>query len=235
MINAKPLLFIFILLLIPMSCFADTVYGTVGKQATLTADIFSGASYYAASAANISIYAPNLSLSVNNKAMTSFGTGKFYYNYTPNISGEYYVSVTYFNSSGLIATASSQLEVQNPQIQMGDNNMGLGIIIALGLCAAVCLVIAYNLEKEHIGLKLLLILISLTFLILLGSSSIENDKVCGMIANGNTLTTVCNASNNTTPQVFYYVIVSVYVLFLAYLIIYFAYYVLMWFKSQGSI
>lgn len=119
-------LFIMLLLVAPVA-FADTIYAQAGKPTKLYADISTGQDWYgSANQVNVSVYAPNQTLIINNKQMTQLATGRYYYNFTFNATGEYYVNVAYFNTTSTIAVASNLLEVQR-----GPGTMELAVIVGL--------------------------------------------------------------------------------------------------------
>jgi hypothetical protein len=57
----------------------------------------------------ISIYSPNKTLEINNQTMSSVSTGLFVFEHIPDMSGNYYIQVLFYNNSGLIAIGADTL------------------------------------------------------------------------------------------------------------------------------
>lgn len=122
----KWLILCILLLLVAPAVMADTIYAQAGKSTKLYADISTGQAWYSVNQVNVTVYAPNQSVLIDNRAMTLLAQGRYYYNYTFNVTGEYYVNVAYYNTTAQIAVASNLLEVQR-----GQGTMELAVIIGL--------------------------------------------------------------------------------------------------------
>lgn len=166
---------LFMIMLVVPTAFADTIYGTVNTPTTLFADILDGADYYAATNVNITITNPNLTTVVNNQPMTSFATGRYNYTYTPNMTGEHYVSIKYYNSTGgLLATGSNLLESQPQGFLDGESTMAFVTILAIGIALASLLYLTFKLDKEYMPIKLLLLLVSMGLIVLSAFVAVES-------------------------------------------------------------
>jgi len=71
---------------------------------------------------------------------------------------------------------------------------GLSIITGIALVVFILFYLAFNLEKEHIFLKVLLIFSGLFMLVFIPQTTIELDRDCGILSNG---TYLCYTSNGT--------------------------------------
>jgi hypothetical protein len=119
----KRLLLLFLLLL-PLS-FA-TEFGTINEPYTIWADITTGTQYYDAHNATLRIIDPVFNNTVTGQLMTEYEIGKFIYTFTPNQTGEYYISIQFYNTTDVISLVSSTLVVQENQ---NTRTMNIAIII----------------------------------------------------------------------------------------------------------
>lgn len=108
-----------------MPCILANDETVINQPTTLWADILDGTTYYSSTSANITIYNAQTQTVVNNVAMTNLATGRYYYNFTPNTTGIFYTYTTFYNSTGLVATATSTFYVQE------NNDMLLAIVLGL--------------------------------------------------------------------------------------------------------
>lgn len=123
----------FVLLLVPNVLANDET--VINTPTTLWATIMNGATYYSANQANISIYLPNTSLLILNQPMTLVSTGVYAYNFSPNVSGIYYTSTVFWNTTSLVATADSTFYV--------SENAEMVLTILFGLLALIILCFWY--------------------------------------------------------------------------------------------
>jgi hypothetical protein len=210
------LLIIMVLLVAPLS-FADTVYGTVNKQANLYATIIS-TDFYPSSQANITIINPQLVTVITNKAMTSLGTGKYVYNYTPNLTGEYLVSVQFFNSTGgLLGTGTNLLESQTSPFLGGESSMAFVTLIAIGIALASLLYLTFKLDKEYMPIKLLFLIVSMGLIVLSAYTAVES------------VTGTTNA-----PSILFYAVLIVYSVFFFYVGFKLIFTMLDYFRKAGA-
>jgi len=99
-----------LLLLVMILVVAAPVYsqGYVNETYEVYAVITQSGQYYPADSANITIYYPNNTIFINNQVMTNFGIGKFIYNFTPNVIGNWFATAAFYNSTGGIIGQSSE-------------------------------------------------------------------------------------------------------------------------------
>lgn len=107
----------------------------------------------------------------------------------------------------------------------------LGVILGVGIIAAVFLFIAFKLDEEHGILRFAFIMFSMGLLFLIPASVIHNENVCEVVLNdteivGNSTyydyTTYCYEENGTGSS-FVKAVKYPYWLFIAYLIVYLFY------------
>lgn len=209
------LLIILVLALIP-AAFADTIYGIVGKPANLYATIVS-TDFYPSTQANITIVDPTLATAVSNKAMTNIAVGRYVYNYTPNITGEYLVSVQFYNSTGLLGTGTNLLESQSPNLSTtGGANMSLVNLLAIALVIATFIYLAFKLDKEYIHLKLLLLLVSFSLIILMAFSAVESKLCYPIYTSGSSVSLSCVADGSISSTILFWIVVTIYGVFFLY-------------------
>jgi hypothetical protein len=138
-IMIKGTLIVVLLLILSSIVYADV--GTTNESMVLYADIIGNGTFYNATSANITIFAPTGIMYVQNAQMSNFGIGKFIYNFTPNESGTWYATASFFNTTNLITVGSQSFAVLNNtgQIVLGAFDMFLApfLIIVIGILFAV--------------------------------------------------------------------------------------------------
>ena len=121
--------------------------GVSGQEVVFQADIFDQPDYYNANNATATIYYPNGTVYLSNLNLTKVSTGLYTGNFTPNVSGNWYIGVEYYNVSGKIATASQSLEIRSSlEVQME------ALIVMLGLClmAIIFIYAAMNIKSQEV-------------------------------------------------------------------------------------
>ena len=193
-----------LLLIITPAVFADTIYGTVIQT-----------DFYPVTSLNITILAPNLTTVVNNANMTYLAVGRYVYNFTPEVVGEYLVTMRAYNATSLIGTGTTLLESQTPNIPAGDNNMAIVTIIAIIAVLASLLYLTFKLDAQYMAIKLLLLLVSMGLIVLLAYSAVES-KICYPIYAGSAVTLSCLSDNSTSALILFYTVCIVYSVFFLY-------------------
>ena len=102
----KNIIVLFFVILI----FASPVYsqGVVNETYEVYAAITQSGIFYNADSANVSIYYPNSTIFISNQPMTNFGIGRFIYNFTPEVVGNWFATATFYNTTGGIVGQSSE-------------------------------------------------------------------------------------------------------------------------------
>jgi hypothetical protein len=200
--NSVLILIILAISLLPVS-FADTIYGTAGQQAKLYGDVFSGTDYYNAASANVTIINSNLSTVITNQGMTKIATGRLYYNYTPTLTGEYYVTVRFYDISGtLLGTGSNLLEV-TPINFSGSQNMSLEVIITIIVLIIFILLVIFKVEEKYGWIKVIGFIFCFVLILLAAFASVESQKVCVPTYNSGVLAVSCATSSNVSGTILY--------------------------------
>lgn len=118
----------------------------------------------------------------------------------------------------------------------------LALIVGIGIVCFILLYFAFNLEKQHIVLKLLLILTSMSLLILVPKAGLDYKDNCDIVVENSTLNSTnnmttydyiyfCNTNDNSTQSSFYKVFLWFIRAFILYLAVYFVWTVFMYFKD----
>lgn len=145
MVFKNLLLFMLLLIFLPFAYSADGA--VVDETARLWSDVIVGKSLYDANNMTLTLYNPNGSVIVTEYNMTQFSTGLYYYDFVPNVTGNYLGVVEVYNDSGLIGTGTGTVYATQNET---TNNMILAItlaIIGLGFLAAY---ISHNIKLEEI-------------------------------------------------------------------------------------
>lgn len=98
-----------LLMLLPAAYASD--WCNVNSTCELWADSFSGASYYDAAEANITIRTP--AGVATYAAMNKIDTGLFQIAFTPTATGNWYAVVQYFNTTQQVAIASQSFAIRD--------------------------------------------------------------------------------------------------------------------------
>jgi len=107
----KKILLVLLLLCLPLAL--ATEFATVNDSYTLWADVITGTSFYDATNATLTVTNPDLNIIYNNVNMSKVDIGTFIYTFTPNITGEYYLQVEFYNATGVVSIATGTLVVQD--------------------------------------------------------------------------------------------------------------------------
>jgi len=118
--------------------------------------------------------------------------------------------------------------------------MTLGIILAVGIISFLLLYLAFNLDKEHVYLKLLIIFVVVFMLILIPKQTLDFKDTCEVVVDNKTIinettsyeySEFCINNPNNTANVFYKVYLWFVGLFGIYVLIYYIKVMLEYFKN----
>ena len=122
--------------------------GIVNTNISWFADIYSGAGFYDADHANITIYCPNTSTYISEAPMSEFQAGRFNYTFTPNVTGNWYAYVEFYNTTAKVATASQSMEIREEDFMTSDLGLAFINIIGLALFMGVTIFISFVWLKD---------------------------------------------------------------------------------------
>lgn len=100
-------------------------------------DIYNGSSYYPATEANATLIYPN-GTEYGNLSSTEHISGRYFVNFTTNVSGNFYIAWRYYSGSIIIARSSETFNVYERWV--GDTEM-TSLSIILGFIAVVGFII----------------------------------------------------------------------------------------------
>jgi hypothetical protein len=124
----KLVYFFLLFLLVPFVAAQETA--VLNDNYTLWADITTGSEFYSNDYTTLIIYDPQLQEQYNTN-MTQFSTGVYYYSFIPNVTGDWYAQVYFYNSSNdVVALATSTITVLNDKVEVNSMSQ---IAITLGL------------------------------------------------------------------------------------------------------
>lgn len=133
-------------------CVFASDWGYINEPLQLWGDVFQNNTFYAATNANITLYAPNLSVVLNNVPASAIKTGVFEYNYTPDSQGVYYAYVNFYSGSSFIGSASQSFAVVKRSL-VNMEILTAFLLIIIGLVFV--LIAKYTEQPNFIGLAVL--------------------------------------------------------------------------------
>ena len=105
----KATFIVFTLLLCLPFVFAEPAF--VNQSYRTYQDITDGAQFFNITNISITIYEPNGNIFKLNQQAVIYDTGRAYYDYTPNVSGNWVIFATYANATGQVAIGSESVTV----------------------------------------------------------------------------------------------------------------------------
>lgn len=227
-----------ILLLLVAPAVMANDFTTVNNTITLWTDVTTGTAYYAATAVNITIYNSTGSVMVNNVAMQNVATGLYKYDFTPASRGIFYTSSKVFNSTyATVALASSSFAVISPF--GGSSSGGASMIpmtaIIMLIVAAILLYISFQMDKEHIIIKFLLLMCAVFTLYLASASLVHTNQYCAITSDTGSPALTCFDTGDNTPTTLHKIIGYLIYLIIGYIVIYIFLKIIDFMRSKGSI
>jgi hypothetical protein len=97
---------VLIALLLLLMCFSYAETGFVNQTFTIWADITDQGMFFGVSEVNITIVDPEQNLYMQGTMLT-YDPGQYFFNFTPNATGDYYAYALFYNSSGGVVQSGS--------------------------------------------------------------------------------------------------------------------------------
>ena len=158
MIKNKIIILFLALFLLATFSYADTTQ--IYTPYVVYAEILNGSQFIAVDNASLTITMPNGTDLVTSIPMTSIGTGKFNYNFTPDMLGIWILGVQYELNGSIIGSVSDQLNV----LQSYTGGTG-GITYNASLTPNVCVTNSGGMSMLYlfIGIAIIMFIIGLLF------------------------------------------------------------------------
>ena len=142
------LVIVFILLILPF-VFAEDV-AIVNQNTVVWCDITNNFVFFPVDQANITIKTPEGNIFINNQNTNFIDNGIYNYNFTPNVSGNWYMYCSFYNTTSLIAQASQSVYVYDIT-KFEDQKMEIAIIIGLICLIFVLIFTSKDMAKKPSG------------------------------------------------------------------------------------
>ena len=120
----------------------------LNQEYTLWADIISNGVFFNVDDARLTLIDPNQTIHLNNQSMIKYSDGIYYYNYSFNITGNWFGFVEFYNTTDKIAIASQTLTVSE---STEDLFMTLAIVIGLIALATWLIYVGKELMARPVG------------------------------------------------------------------------------------
>lgn len=186
--------------------------GTVNQTMTLFADVLTTPSYYPANGANITVRNSTGAIVVNNLRMAELLPGLYAYNFTPNTTGQYYTISSFENTTSVIGSASSTFYILEPSVVENEAMSGITTLIALGLVAALLLVLAFKMDKEYAWMRNILVVFSFLMIVGIAATALLHKDSCGLITVNGALVKQCVSTATTTSVEWWLFVISISIL-----------------------